>query len=290
MQGSLKKTLSNDRFSALEFRMNKRLGFTIAAVAMLSAVAAVSVAGIRSAGKYNGVVVFDRWGGCTLYSGIYVMYVSEAVKDQLRGEAGKCVQIDAKQVEQPINPGDGLIKQFTFLGPAHLDQREPSTEGLKITAVPDFKDGSVPQFVIRVENVSDKPLTLRMDALAPTILATQTKPGIWLSPSDGPSVAVVTRNSFWVGADGPRMESGGVQHTVPFRWWVTAPRTFEKQMALQPKAAFEVHVSFKMPPGEYEFLAGYGGGVHSGQCIATNLIAFDSKADGTANLVKVAGR
>jgi hypothetical protein len=283
MQGLL-----TNKLSASEFRMNKRLGIIIASVAILGALSAIGVAGIRSAGKYSGVVVFDRWGGCTLYGGVYVMYVSEAVKDQLRRQAGNCVQIDAVQVEQPANPGDGLIKRFTFLGPAPADERVPSAEGLKITAAADFKEGSVPQFVIRVENVSDNPLTLRMDALAPTILAAQTKPRSGFSPSDGPSVAVVTRHSFWV--DGPRMKSEGTDQSVPYRWWVTAPRTLEKHVALQPKSAFELHLSFKMPAGEYEFLAGYGGGVNAGQCIASNLIAFDAKADGTATLVKVAGR
>ncbi|HEV7401421.1 MAG TPA: hypothetical protein VGO11_00780 [Chthoniobacteraceae bacterium] len=264
--------------------MNKRLGIIITAVAMLSA---ISVAGIRSPGKYSGVVIFDRWGGCTLYGGVSVMYVSEAVKEPLRAEAGKCVQIDAVQVEQPVNPGDGLIKRFTYLGPAPADERGASAEGLKISAIPDFKDGGVPQFVIRVENVSDQPRTVRMGTLAVTILAAQTKPPSGLSPSDGPSVAVVTRQSFW--SDGPRMQAEGIDQSVSYRWWVTAPRALGELVALPPKAAFELHVSFKMPAGEYEFLAGYGG-MNAGRCIASNLIAFDAKADGTATLPKVPGR
>jgi hypothetical protein len=251
---------------------------------------ALCIAAIRGAQKYSGVVIFDRWGGCTLYGGVFVMYVSETVKDQLGPEAGKCVQIDATKVVQPTNPGDGVIKEFTFLGPAPADERVPSPEGLKITAAPDFKDAHVPQFAIRVENVSERPLKLRMDALAPTILAAQTKgPRRAMSPSDGPSVAVITRQAFW-GGDGARMRSEGTTESVPFRWWVTAPRTLEESVTLQPKAAFELHLSFKMPAGEYEFLAGYGGGMNAGQCIASNLIAFDVNADGAARLVKVAGR
>ena len=70
--------------------------------------------GERGPGKYCGVVIFDRWGGCTLYSGIYVMYVSEKVKNGLRPFAGRAVQIDAKKVNQPENPGDGLITQFEY--------------------------------------------------------------------------------------------------------------------------------------------------------------------------------
>ena len=71
-------------------------------------------AGKRAPGKYRGVVVFDRWDGCILYSGIYVMYISERTKEKLREHTGKSIQIDAKKVSQPRNPGDG--------GGVHEDQ------------------------------------------------------------------------------------------------------------------------------------------------------------------------
>ena len=91
----------------------------VAAVLVVLA-SSLCFAGERLAGKYCGVVIFDRWGGCTLYSGIYVMYVSEAVKDGLRPKAGQCVQIDATQVKQEQNPGDGLIQKFTLLHGQHF--------------------------------------------------------------------------------------------------------------------------------------------------------------------------
>jgi len=261
----------------------RRITVVIVAIALFSAICA---AGERSAGKYSGVVIFDRWGGCTLYSGIYVMYVSESVKEQLRAETDKCVQIDATQVEQPQNPGDGLIKKFTLLGPAPAAKELESPDGMKIAAAPAFDDGQAPACVIRAENISDKPVTLRMGSLAPTLLAAQTKGANRWSPSDGPSIAVVTRQSFWVGMDGPRMK--GANET--WQWEVTAPRSLKKDVVLQPKTGFELYLLFKLPAGEYEFLAGYGGGVHDGQCIASNLIAFDVKPDGTATLAKAAGR
>lgn len=263
--------------------MNKHPTTFVAAAALL---ASVCLAGIRSEGKYSGVVIFDRWDGCTLYSGIYVMYISEGVKEQLRPEAGKCVQIDATQVEQPMNPGDGLIKKLTLLGPAPAAKEWESSEGLKITVVRAFEDGNAPQLIIRVENVGDKPGTLHMNSLAPTLLAAKTKGGDLWSPSDGPSTAVVTRQSFWIGTDGPRMQ--GANET--WQWKVIAPQKLEKDETLDPKAVFELRLSFKLPAGEYEFLAGYGGGVHDGQCIASNLIGLDVKPDGTAVVAKAAGR
>jgi hypothetical protein len=254
-----------------------------AAVLALSCVCCF--AGIRSAGKYSGVVIFDRWGGCTLYSGIYVMYIAEDIKQQLKAEAGKCIQVDATQVEQRMNPGDGLIKQLTVLGPAPAMPPWESPAGLKIAVAPAFQNGQPPAFNIRVENTSQTPVTLRTDALAPTLLAETGINKLGRSPAYGPAVAVVTRQSFWVGSE-PRLKSAELH----WPWQVTQPRTFEKEIELQPKQAFEISLLFTLPAGEYEFLAGYGGGTHAGQCAASNLIAFDVQADGTAKLAKVVGR
>ena len=56
----------------------KRLPVSLACcLAVLFGSTLVCEAGLRAPGKYSGVVIFDRWDGCTLYSGIYVMYVSE---------------------------------------------------------------------------------------------------------------------------------------------------------------------------------------------------------------------
>jgi hypothetical protein len=63
-----------------------------------SAGAGVSAKGARSylhragPGKNSGLVVFDRWGGSILYSGIYVMYVSESTKEKLREHIGKSIR------------------------------------------------------------------------------------------------------------------------------------------------------------------------------------------------------
>jgi len=251
------------------------------AFAAVTLVTACALAGERGPGKYSGVVIFDRWGGCTLYSGIYVMYVSEHAKEKLRAHAGRCVQVDATEVEQPRNPGDGLIKALTVVGPAPAAKEWESPEGLAIAVAPDFEEGRAPAFVIRAKNVGEKPVSVQMDALAPTLLAAKKKGARGWGPSDGPSAAVVTRQAFW-NSDGPRMDSAG--DTI--RWAVTAPPRLVPHVPLDPRAVFELHLSFHVPPGQYEFLAGYGGGVHSGRCIASNPVGFDVMEDGTARLAK----
>jgi len=69
----------------------------------------VLIAGIRASGKYSGVVFYDRWDNCILFNGVYLMYISEAVKEKLRPYRGQSVEINATDVYQPVNPGDGLI-------------------------------------------------------------------------------------------------------------------------------------------------------------------------------------
>jgi hypothetical protein len=259
--------------------------------ALLVLSASQSIAGERTEGKYSGVVIFDRWGGCTLYSGVFVMYISEAVKAKLEKLAGKCIEVDATAVDQPRNPGDGLIKELTVVGPAPPMNAWESPEGVKVVVKPAFEDGHAPEFIIRLECAGDTHINPSMDALAPTLLAKKVKGERDWGPSDGPSYAMMTREAFWSGGSEPRLSGGGYSGGREWTWKLTRPLKFWKKVVVQPKESFEMQIVFsKLPAGEYEFLAGYGGGVHAGQCASSNLIAFDVKADGTASLVKVKGR
>jgi hypothetical protein len=253
-----------------------------AAAAML-VLATVCGAAIRGPGKYCGVVTFDRWGGCILYSGVYVMYVSEAVKEPLRAQAGKAVQLDATDVFQPWNPGDGLIRKFTLLGPAPEGTDYVVTAGVTLSARAAFKDGEAPAVVIRAQNTGDAPVTLYMEELAPTLLTTRGERD-W-GPADGPYAAVLTRQAFRV-AEEMRMKGGNDR----WAWTVKSPEKLEPTVTLPAKGSFEITLTYAVPPGEYDFIAGYGGGVHASRCVASNLVAFDVGADGKGKLVAVKGR
>jgi hypothetical protein len=255
--------------------LSRRLVLGVAAVTL---VVGTCMAGLRGPGKYCGVAIFDRWGSCTLYSGIYLTYVSEAVKEQLRPHAGQCVQIDATKVDQPQNPGDALIREFTFLGPAPDLPEWQSPQGLRLTVRPTFERRQSASAIIRVENISEQPRTLYMNSLAPTLLRKK-EPAKYWGPADGPSDAAITREAFWL--DGPRMRGGN----DTWQWTVTKPRTLPQSVALQPGESFEIAVKLKLPAGEYDLLAGYGGGVHEGQCGASNLLGFDVDGDGRASQI-----
>ncbi|MCI0628506.1 MAG: hypothetical protein L0387_43795, partial [Acidobacteria bacterium] len=118
----------------------------------LTALCTVASAGIRGPGKYSGVVIFDRWDGCILFSGVYLMYISESVKEGLRAYAGQAIEIEAFNVFQPINPGDGLIRSYMLLGPAPETSRWAVTDGLTLSAERAFSDRDLPSVTLTVSN------------------------------------------------------------------------------------------------------------------------------------------
>lgn len=256
----------------------------IAPVLVLAGFVTLAHAGIRSPGKYCGVVVYDRWGGCTLYSGIFVMYIAEGSKEKLRAHSGESILIDARKVVQEWNPGDGLITDFDYRGAAPSESDAGSSiDGLRLEAAPSFGEGERPRIIVTIENVGNREQVIRSDKLAPTLLTRQ-EPGTRRSPSDGPSRAVVTRQSFRVG-DGPRTEGGSGVGERSYAWRIeeALPEVFH----LKPGERRRILIEFDLPPGEYDFLAGYGGGVHASRGLASPLVAFDVGPGGRARVAKV---
>lgn len=247
---------------------------------LVASVVPCTGAGIRSPGKYSGTVVFDRWDGCILYSGIYVMYVSESVKEMLRGHASKSMQVDATKVQQPMNPGDGLITELTVLGAAPKPSRHVLLTGLTLTAAPDFKDKEKPAILITVANAGKEEVPVFGSELAPTLLM---KGKTFVA--DGPSFALVTRQAFIVGGEDPRTSGTGIASGRPYSWQID--KAVPVRFILKPGESRRVRISFELPRGEYDFLAGYGGGVHQELTLASNLVAFDVEENGAGKLVMV---
>ena len=172
---------------------------------VLMALCLTCEAGYRTAGKYCGVVVFDRWGGCTLYSGIYVMYVSESIKSQLRPYSGQAIQIDAKEVSQPRNPGDGLIRRLDYLGPAPEGRQTwVRLEGISLASSVSLAPDGKLVATLTVGNTNWAAVKVWSGQLAFTLL---TKRDLHRrgAVSDGPSFALITRRSF--AGDGPLLGS-----------------------------------------------------------------------------------
>jgi hypothetical protein len=249
------------------------------------------LSGIRGPGKYSGVVIFDRWDGCHLYSGVYLMEVSEKVKEQLRPFAGQAMLIQAEEVLQPMNPGDGLITKLRVIGPAEEPVKPrfgfaPILEGLSLTAVPNFGAAGGEELVVRLTNTGDSNRAIDTDALAPTLLAKKQGTECLLEPSDGPSYAAVTRTNVNLMSSHPASGSclvNGKGRTVDIS--LSPGVAISAQFDLAPGRSIEVPLRFNLSPGEYQFLAGYGGGVHQMRALASNIISFDIDEAGRPHLV-----
>jgi hypothetical protein len=247
--------------------------------------------GIRGPGIYWGVVVFDRWDTCYLYSGVYLTYVAEEKKELLRKYEGQSVSVYAEEVIQPLNPGDGRITEFKFLGAAETTKDWPPVEKLKLTAVPIFDGKNRVEFGLEIENLGDKTVSVATSEIAPTLFGERDE-NYGLSPSDGKSEAKITgcniknANNFRSERGFTTTDPGGrlVRMTEKFALTVADadPAADSFQLAAGQKSRFVV--SLDIAPGNYEFLFGYGGD-HRGKSLVSNRVSFSLDENGKARVL-----
>jgi hypothetical protein len=241
----------------------------------------VTHAGIRGPGKYCGVVVFDRWDTCFLLSGPYITYISDAVKDELRPYKGKAMQIDASEVFQPMNPGDALVRQYKIIGPAPDNHLWAMLDGLELIVGSDFGQRGSPAFVLEIRNTSNSPLDVNSHEFGPTLLAQVSNPQFKVS--DGSSIAVITRGDL-VNPSSISSTVGAVTHS--FSYTIDGKARLPERFQLNPGQLMKARITFAIPRGEYQFMFGYGGGVHEEKSLASNSISFALSDEGTATLVE----
>jgi hypothetical protein len=63
---------------------------------------------------------------------------------------------------------------------------------------------------------------------------------------------------------------------------VEQPCAFKDRVELAAYGSVSCRVRFDVPAGEYQFMAGYGGGVHAWKSIASNAISFNVDTAGVA--------
>jgi hypothetical protein len=241
-------------------------------------------AGIRGPGKYSGVVIFDRWDTCFLLSGPYVTYISNKLKNQLRPYQDRAMQVDASDVFQPMNPGDALIKQITAIRPAPVLHRWATIEGLQLRAESDFGRHGSPAFLIQIHNVGLHAVNIDTSQIGPTLLGPREK-NPFSDASDGDSVALITRGDLLHAGSGSW--SGTIGTVKYFAGYKIDPKTRPPDhLQLEPGTSMRVRITFKLSPGQYQFLFGYGGGVHEEKSLASNAIGFDLNDRGFASLAQ----
>jgi hypothetical protein len=238
----------------------------IVGVLAAALIAPILVAGIRGAGKYNGVVFYDRWGNCYLFSGVYLMYISEKVKETLRPYQGQAMEVDAKEVHQPMNPGDGLITRYEVIGESKENTNSPPIRGVQLQAAVSKIQGTS-RATVEIRNIGRTPISISADALGFAVIAHGHSN--LFCPSDGTSCAVITRVSA-TSPDGRNQVDKAV-----WGWKLQDTDRLPNTLNLAPGETRKTSVILQLPPGSYQFLAGYGGGVHSGPCVASNGVPFD---------------
>ncbi len=268
-------------YNGLPDKPTVRFSYSLALVMLFVCCVLVAQAGLRGPGKYCGVVVFDRWDTCFLLSGPYITYISEDVKNELRPYAGKAMQVDASSVFQPGNPGDALIRKYTIVGPAPDTQHWATVDGLELIATSDFGPDGKPTFLIEVRNSSRSTIKVDSHEVGPVLLGPVSK-----SPflaSDGNSMAVITRGSL-ANASSWGSTVDGVTHS--YTYTIDATIRPPEQFQLNPGQSMKARITFEVSPGQYQFLFGYGGGVHEEKSLASNAILFDLSDEGVATLAE----
>ena len=225
-------------------------------------------AGIRGPGKYSGVVIFDRWGGCILFSGVYLMYISETVKAQLRAYDGQAIELDALEVVQPTNPGDGLIRRMKVLGPAPPNSTPFTFDAIRLDAQPLSAGGSHAAIELTVTNEGDTPVKIDSSQIGFVLLSERI--GGASTPSDGPSAAVITRTNVFTGKG--TWGTGDKQYSYSYR--IPDGLRFPHSFELAPHKSRSTQLRFELPAGHYQFFAGYGGGVHESKVDVSNPVSI----------------
>ena len=103
-----------------------------------------------------------------MYSGVYLMPISRSTSELLRECCNRAVVIDAIEVFQPLNPGDGLIRQLTLLDRSPDEDEWVPVAGLQIGAVADLSRKR-PSLDIVLTNAGSTERRFMVGALAPII-------------------------------------------------------------------------------------------------------------------------
>ena len=178
-------------------------------------------------------------------------------------------EIDASDVFQPVNPGDGLIRKYNWIGLAPEPRRYIQLDGLKLTAESNPAQG--PSSVV-VEILNTGISVVRVSTAEIGINVFGIKREGTADVSDGRSEAVITRAHLQrsLGQFLDTNENGSRFHAS-----FEADNSIPDTIRLEPGAAYRVIIKFDLSPGEYQFVFGYGGGVHEERALLSNGVSFD---------------
>jgi len=231
----------------------------------LSFAGAGASAGELGPGVYHGYVAVDRWGQKVFHTGPYHLFLSDEVYEKLKDRTGQSLRLTVSQIDQPMNPGAGMIRAFS-----KVEEKGPSPN-VEVTATcprTRVKAGEGAELKIRINNIGTAPVTLFPGAFA-AILVTRDGPSPkgYKDPDDGAYwyYQYTYRGHFGEEANplrvacrrvilGPRVERMLVSGLVVLR----GARGWDK-VILPAKAdlVFTARVGKLLPPGDYQVFAWY---------------------------------
>jgi hypothetical protein len=131
--------------------------------------------------------------------------------------------------------------------------------------------------LIDIRNGGHFPVKISADRLGFAVFARRHKNEDFIfNPSDGPSYAAITRTSA-ANSTGKSEVSAG-ENVQRYAWRMNPNDRLPNDFTLQIGQTRRTSVAFQLPQGSYQFLAGYGQDVLSGQCVASNSVPFDQIA------------
>jgi len=198
------------------------------------------------------------------------MYVSEHVKKRLRPFSGQAIELDALDVFQPQNPGDGLIRKLKVIGPARPRESPFTFQGIELSAQPGAH-GSEIEVELTVTNHNDVTARIDTSEIGFAVLAERID-GV-STPSDGPYMAVITGANALLpkGTWGHGTTEKLYSYSYAIDHETKLPRTFE----LAAHESRSTRIAFQLPAGHFQFFAGYGGGVHESELSVSNPVSID---------------
>jgi hypothetical protein len=199
------------------------------------------------------------------------MYMSDTVRDQLRPYDGQAIELDALEVVQPTNPGDGLIRKLQVIGPAPPNNSPFRFDGIKLNAQPVAVEGSRAAIELTVTNEGDTPTEIDSSQIGFVLLSEKIAGAT--TPSDGPSTAVITRTNVFTGKG--IWELGTGEKVYSYSYMITDCLRFPQSFELPPHRSRSTQIRFKLPAGHYQFFAGYGGGVHESTLNVSNPVSIE---------------
>jgi hypothetical protein len=134
--------------------------------------------------------------------------------------------------------------------------------------------------LLEIRNTGSALASIDPEQVAPALLAPVDEK-FPLSPSDGRSAAVITRSDLVHHGARQSMVDG-----VARSWSYAGDQEIpvHARVQLNPGQLMKIRITFQIPPGPYQFIFGYGGGVHEEKSLASNAISFDLSENGFATL------